>query len=149
VNDSHPATAESHFADTALILRAAHFAATKHTNQRRKNGDIPYINHPIGVASIPGAEGGVHDGAAIAAALLHDTVEDTATTPEELTEESGEEIASIVAEVTDDKSRSKLERKKTQVTHASELSEKARWVKLADKIYNLRDLATNPPPNWD
>jgi guanosine-3',5'-bis(diphosphate) 3'-pyrophosphohydrolase len=119
VNDSHPATAESHFADTALILRAAHFAATKHTNQRRKNGDIPYINHPIGVASIPGAEGGVHDG------------------------------ASIVAEVTDDKSRSKLERKKTQVTHASELSEKARWVKLADKIYNLRDLATNPPPNWD
>jgi guanosine-3',5'-bis(diphosphate) 3'-pyrophosphohydrolase len=34
------------------------------------------------------------------------------------------------------------------VEHAPHLSSKARAVKLADKISNLRDVAANPPPDW-
>ena len=67
--------------DLALVLKAADFAAVKHRDQRRKNGDIPYINHPLGVARILREAGGVRDGATLAAALLHDTVEDTRTSP--------------------------------------------------------------------
>lgn len=35
-----------------------------------------------------------------------------------------------------------------QVGHAAYLSPKARSVKLADKIANLRDVADSPPVNW-
>lgn len=35
--------------DAALLLEAAHFAAYKHRNQKRKDpAGTPYINHPIG-----------------------------------------------------------------------------------------------------
>ena len=44
----------------------------------------------------------------------------------------------IVAEVTDDKSLEKQERKQLQITHAPHSSHQAKLVKLADKLYNLR-----------
>jgi len=50
------------------------------------------------------------------AALLHDTVEDTDTTMDEIEAEFGAEVAGIVAEVTDDKSLPKQERKRLQVS---------------------------------
>jgi GTP diphosphokinase / guanosine-3',5'-bis(diphosphate) 3'-diphosphatase len=53
-----------------------------------------------------------------------------------------------VQEVTDDKRLTKAERKLLQVEHAAHLSPKARSVKLADKIANLRDVADSPPVNW-
>ncbi len=35
------------------LIKAANFAAIKHSNQRRKDSaQTPYINHPIGVANI-------------------------------------------------------------------------------------------------
>lgn len=74
------------------------------------------------------------------AALLHDTVEDTDTTPEELEAKFGPTVARIVQEVTDDKSLPKQERKRLQVAHAPHRSHQAKLVKLADKLYNLRDL---------
>jgi guanosine-3',5'-bis(diphosphate) 3'-pyrophosphohydrolase len=85
----------------------------------------------------------------ICAALLHDTVEDTATTHEELANAFGSRIARIVAEVTDDTSLAKDERKRLQVEHAASLSHEAKLVKLADKICNLRDVAERPPARWD
>ena len=81
----------------------------------------------------------------LCAALLHDTVEDTDTTQAELEAKFGTEIASIVAEVTDDKSLPKAERKRAQIEHAAHISKKAKLVKLADKICNLRDVAHSPP----
>lgn len=74
------------------------------------------------------------------AALLHDTVEDTDTTPAELEAKFGPIVARIVQEVTDDKSLPKQERKRQQVEHAPHCSHQAKLVKLADKLYNLRDL---------
>ena len=134
-------------ADFGLIWKALDFAASKHQAQRRKNGDIPYINHPIGVARILWEDGEVRDPATLAAALLHDTVEDTDTTPSELSAEFGEHVAQIVAEVTDDKSLPKIERKRKQVEHARHASVEARLVKFGDKLYNLRDLSQKPPPD--
>jgi guanosine-3',5'-bis(diphosphate) 3'-pyrophosphohydrolase len=94
-------------------------------------------------------EGGVTDVEVLCAALLHDTVEDTATTPDELAGAFGERVARIVAEVTDDKTLPKADRKRLQVEHAGELSHEAKLVKLADKICNLRDVAERAPPSWD
>lgn len=132
-----------------VVLRAAAFAADKHRRQRRKDADAsPYINHPLALANILANEGGVTDPTVLAAALLHDTVEDTQTTIEELESIFGPEITSIVAEVTDDKSLPKQERKRLQVAKASSKSDRAKLVKLADKICNLRDIIDCPPPLW-
>lgn len=135
--------------DTTQILKAASFAAYKHRNQRRKDVEAsPYINHPLALARVLAEEGGVTDVATLCAALLHDTVEDTDTTIEELTSEFGEEVAALVADVTDDKTLPKAERKRMQVEHAAHINDKAKRVKLADKICNLRDVAANPPADW-
>jgi guanosine-3',5'-bis(diphosphate) 3'-pyrophosphohydrolase len=136
--------------ELALLLKALAFAAHKHRDQRRKDAQAsPYINHPIALADVLVNEGGVTDVEVLCAALLHDTVEDTATTHEELVDAFGSRIARIVAEVTDDKSLSKAERKRLQVEHAVRLSPEAKRVKLADKICNLRDVASHPPAHWD
>jgi guanosine-3',5'-bis(diphosphate) 3'-pyrophosphohydrolase len=136
--------------ELALLLKALAFAAHKHRDQRRKDPEAsPYINHPIALADVLVNEGGVTDVEVLCAALLHDTVEDTATTPEELEAAFGERVARIVAEVTDDKTLAKADRKRLQVEHAGELSQEAKLVKLADKICNLRDVAERAPPSWD
>ena len=133
-----------------LILKAAHFAAQKHRDQRRKDKDIsPYINHPISVAKIISEIGNVEDPEVLAAALLHDTIEDTKTTPEELIDNFGERVCSLVQEVTDDKTLPKLERKQRQIDHAKEISGDAAIIKLGDKIANVTDITNTPPTDWD
>lgn len=130
------------------LLRAALFAAEKHRTQHRKDvGGSPYINHPLAVAAVL-AEHGVMDSVTLQAALLHDTVEDTETTLEELEAAFGPAVAHVVAEVTDDKTLPKEERRRLQVEHASGLSERAKLVKLGDKICNIADVAWNPPQGW-
>lgn len=135
--------------DLALILSALAFAAHKHRNQRRKDASVsPYINHPIALANVLANEGGVRDARVICAALLHDTIEDTDTTPQELAAHFGPAIRDIVLEVTDDKNLPKTVRKRLQIRHASRISRRAKLVKLADKICNLRDITTSPPAKW-
>jgi (p)ppGpp synthase/HD superfamily hydrolase len=134
---------------TAALLEALHFAATKHRDQRRKDpAASPYINHPIRVAQLLSSTGAVTDLVTLQGALLHDTVEDTDTTPEELQEIFGPEVQQVVAEVTDDKSLPKGDRKRLQIEHASHLSHRAQQIKIADKIANIQDVATSPPANW-
>jgi guanosine-3',5'-bis(diphosphate) 3'-pyrophosphohydrolase len=136
--------------DINLILEALAFAAHKHRDQRRKDINAsPYINHPIALASLLSKEGGITDDNVLCAALLHDTVEDTETTPAELSEHFGKVIADIVMEVTDDKLLPKEVRKRLQIEHAAQSSNQAKLVKLADKIANLRDIASCPPADWD
>ena len=133
-----------------IILKAAHFAAQKHRDQRRKDEDSsPYINHPISVAKIISEIGNVEDPEVLAAALLHDTIEDTKTTPEELIDKFGERVCNLVQEVTDDKTLPKLERKQRQIDHAKEISEGAALIKLGDKISNVTDITNTPPTDWD
>jgi len=51
-------------------------------------------------------------------------------------------------EVTDNKGLSKEKRKRLQIEHAPHLSRRAKLVKLADKLYNLRDLKQSTPTGW-
>jgi (p)ppGpp synthase/HD superfamily hydrolase len=80
--------------------------------------------------------------------LLHDTIEDTGATHEEVAAMFGVVVADLVAEVTDDKSLPKAERKRLQVLHAPHKSARAKQLKLADKTSNLRALAGSPPADW-
>ncbi len=131
------------------ILNAANFAAIKHSSQRRKDKEqTPYINHAIGVAQILAQEGGVVDPIVLQAALLHDTVEDTDTTLTEISELFGDKVAAIVAEVTSDMTLVREERKRLQVESAPSKSPEAKLIKMADKLYNLRDLRRQVPVGW-
>ena len=135
--------------DIGLVIRAAQFAAHKHKDQRRKDvKSTPYINHPINLAEVLHTDGGVHDPVVIAAALLHDTIEDTETTYDELRGVFGAEVADVVIELTDVKFLADESRKRLQVAKAGRASERARQVKLADKICNLRDILASPPAGW-
>lgn len=132
-----------------LIVKALVFAARKHRHQRRKDAEAsPYINHPIALAAVLCNEAGIVNPVVIAAALLHDTLEDTDTLPGELKREFGTQVAQTVREVSDDKTLSKIERKRLQIQHAPALSYEARLVELADKICNVRDMASSPPQAW-
>lgn len=102
----------------------------------------------LGVANILVQEGSIHDPVVIIAALLHDTVEDTDTTFEEIETQFGTEVCKIVKELTDDKSLPKVERKRLQIENAPKCSHKAKLIKLADKLYNLRDLQKAIPVGW-
>ena len=131
-----------------MLLKAINFAAQKHRDQRRKDSySTPYINHPIGVAYILTSYG-VENVDVLQAAILHDTVEDTDATIEEIAELFGTRVSDMVAEVTDDRALAKVERKEQQVLLVASKSDGAKMIKLADKLYNLRDLAKELPIGW-
>ena len=135
--------------DLVKILDAAVFAAEKHQGDVRKNKQrSPYITHPLLVAEAILRIGEIQNVTILTAAILHDTIEDTETTTDDIRERFGEEVLSIILEVTDDKSLSKMVRKRLQVAHAPELSYEARIVKLADKLINCRDILNDPPEYW-
>jgi guanosine-3',5'-bis(diphosphate) 3'-pyrophosphohydrolase len=132
------------------LLRALHFAADKHRLQRRKGiARDPYINHPIAVAELLARVGAVTNPKVLQAAILHDTIEDTQTAPEEIERNFGKRVRRLVEEVTDDKRLPKEDRKRLQISHATQLTNKAKRIKLADKICNLLDLVRTPPKGWD
>lgn len=135
--------------DVEKLARAAAFAAEKHTGQVRK-GDAgePYVNHVIEVAEMLARASGGRDIELVIGGLLHDTIEDTGATHAEVAAIFGVVVADLVAEVTDDKSLPKAERKRLQVLHAAHKSSRARQLKLADKTSNLRALASSPPSDW-
>ncbi len=131
------------------MARALDFAARRHAGQRRKGLNAePYVNHLTEVALLLAEASDGKDPELVMAGLLHDTIEDTETTREELAQVFGEDVASLVAEVTDDTSLLREERKKRQVQTAAAKSGRARMIKLADKIANLHSIAVSPPVGW-
>ena len=132
--------------DIVAIMRAADFAARKHTRQKRKGEEAePYLNHLIEVASLVAeATDGRPD--VVIAALLHDAVEDQDVTNAEIADLFGPTVASLVAEVTDDKSLPKHVRKEKQIASAPYKNNMASIITLADKTSNLLAIAMSPPP---
>ena len=131
-----------------LIARAFRFAERAHAGQKRKSGD-PYVSHTIAVAEI--LESWRLDEVTIAAGLLHDTVEDGGVPLETIKKNFGEEVAFIVDGV------SKLGKIKYRGASAKAenmrkmilaLSQDLRvvFVKLADRLHNMRTLSALPPP---
>lgn len=132
----------------AQLLAAAIFSADRHRDQRRKGvRETPYINHPLEVAECIARIGGVDDIEVLMAAILHDTVEDTETRPEEIERQFGATVAALVLEVTDPP-LTQAERKRLEIEHAPLLTPRAKLIKLADKICNIADTASNPPASW-
>jgi len=135
--------------DLTTLIQAINFAAKKHSAQKRKGADEqPYVNHVLEVANLLASVGKIEDYNVLIAAVLHDTIEDTETTRQEITKLFGATVSGYVAEVTDDKSLPKETRKQLQVEHAPHLSNGAKYIKLGDKISNIRDVSENPPDGW-
>ncbi len=131
-----------------LLTDAIFYATEKHKSQHRKGeGNIPYINHPITVMRLVNMAG-VSNLNVLAAAVLHDTVEDTDATLDDISQRFGVIVRNIVEEVTDDKSLSKIERKKAQIERIRTASDGAKLIKIADKISNVFDACVAPPVGW-
>lgn len=143
-------TPSINLADLQRIFEAARFAAEKHAQQKRKGAaGEAYINHLLEVAELIAGSLAEPDTNLVIAALLHDVLEDTPTTKEELVTRFGSDVADLVAEVTDDKSLPKAERKHLQIETAPLKSVRAQTIKIADKISNLRSILHSPPADWD
>jgi GTP diphosphokinase / guanosine-3',5'-bis(diphosphate) 3'-diphosphatase len=131
------------------VLKAADAAARWHVHQRRKGpAQEPYINHLLEVAMLVAEATHGEDLDLVIAALLHDAIEDCEVPKEMIEKTFGEEVASIVFEVSDEKSLPKEERKRLQIETASKKSKKAKILKLADKISNLRAILMSPATGW-
>ncbi len=129
--------------DQALVKKAYDFSLQHHTGQTRASGE-PYLVHPLEVAMAL-AEMRL-DTTAIAAGLLHDSVEDTKVTVEEIRAEFGEQVAHIVEGVT---KISKLEFASHEEAQAESVRKmvlamaddiRVVLIKLADRLHNMRTL---------
>ncbi len=131
-----------------LIEKAFNLANRAHNNMRRKSGE-PYILHPIAVARTATHEIGLGT-KSIVAALLHDVVEDTDITVEDINLQFGEKIASIVDGLTKisgvlvNKTTMQAENfRKVLMTMSEDL--RVIFIKLADRLHNMRTLDSMPP----
>ncbi len=131
-----------------MIQRGYVASAKFHKGQLRMNGE-PYLTHPLEVANIL-AELKL-DAGTVTAGLLHDVLEDTLMSPEELRKQFGDEVYQIVDGVT----------KISQVVFSSRQEKQAEnfrkmllamvsdirvlFVKLADRLHNMRTLQYLPP----
>ena len=130
-----------------LVRNAYELAAEAHKEQKRKTGE-PYIIHPIAVARIVAEE--LELGAnPVMAAFLHDVVEDTQYTIEDIRERFGEDVAFLVGVVTKQK-KEKYDKSKQvdnyrQILASVQYDVRAILVKLADRLHNMRTLASMRP----
>jgi GTP pyrophosphokinase len=133
--------------DPEWLTRVYELANAAHQGQRRASGES-YIEHPLAVAGIL-AELEV-DPQTIAAALLHDVVEDTSITSEQVSEQFGDEVARLVEGVTkltripyQSKEDAQVENlRKMFLAMAKDI--RVIIIKLADRLHNMRTLASLP-----
>src|SRR3954454_18774432 len=83
--------------DLTIVKKAYDYSLKHHEGQTRASGE-PYLVHPLEVALVL-AEMKM-DPVAVAAGLLHDSVEDTSVTIADIRKEVGEQVAHIVEGVT-------------------------------------------------
>jgi len=129
--------------DLKLIRNAYDYAYKKHFSQKRITGD-DYITHPLNVAWILTDVNA--DSTAIAAALLHDTIEDSDSTYDEIKKIFGEDVAKIVEDVTkinrlnftSDSEQMAANQRKILVGLSADV--RVLIVKLADRLHNMRTL---------
>src|SRR5271170_7828981 len=129
--------------DLELIRKAYEFSQKHHAGQSRASGQ-PYLVHPLEVALVL-AEMKM-DPVAIAAGLLHDSVEDTSVTIVDIGKEFGEQVAHIVEGVT---KISKIDFATREEAQAENLRKmmlamvddiRVVLIKLADRLHNMRTL---------
>ncbi len=129
--------------DVTLIRKAWEFCVKHHEGQMRASGE-PYIVHPLEVAEVL-AEMKM-DSTAIAAGLLHDSVEDTPATNEEIRAKFGDQVAHIVEGVTKIDKIQFANREDRQAENVRKMllamveDVRVVLIKLADRLHNMRTL---------
>ena len=135
-------------ADVERVRQAFMYADDAHLGQFRKSGE-PYITHPLAVANIL-AEWRL-DSTTICAGLMHDVLEDTPVAKIEMVERFGVEVAELVDGVS---KLDKLRFSSNEIAQAESfrkmllaMSRDVRviFVKLADRLHNLRTLGVMRP----
>jgi RelA/SpoT family (p)ppGpp synthetase len=135
-------------ADIKRIKDAYRFSDEAHLGQFRSSGDA-YISHPIAVAEI--CAGMKLDANAMMAALLHDVMEDQGIRKDVLIERFGAQVADLVDGLS---KLDKIEFRDSQEAQAENfrkmllaMSRDVRviLIKLADRLHNMRTLASLPP----
>ena len=122
--------------------RALLFAHEKHRRQPRKGKPVPYVSHPLAVASLVLDNGGTEDEAI--GALLHDVAEDQGgrAALAEIEREFGRNVAEIVDGCSDTLETPKppwRPRKERYLAHLRTAPHSTRLVAAADKLHNARD----------
>ena len=129
--------------DLEIVKRAYDYSQRVHAGQSRASGE-PYLVHPLEVALVL-AEMKM-DPIAVAAGLLHDSVEDTSVTIVDIRKEFGEQVAHIVEGVT---KISKIDFATKEEQQAENLRKmmlamvddiRVVLIKLADRLHNMRTL---------
>ncbi|WP_419481445.1 RelA/SpoT family protein [Dokdonella sp.] len=132
----------------ARVRKAYLAGAHAHAGQTRRSGE-PYITHPVAVARIL-AELGM-DAETIIAAILHDTLEDTELSADEIGAQFGSTVVELVDGVTKlDKVRFRSRQEAAAESFRKMLLAMARdlrviLIKLADRLHNMRTLASMEP----
>ncbi|MBR96770.1 MAG: hypothetical protein CMA81_08195 [Euryarchaeota archaeon] len=132
--------------DSPLINKAKMLAGKAHEGQFRKYSGMPYIVHPIEVATI--IQTVEHSDEMIAAALLHDVVEDTEYSFEDIAKEVSPEVAKLVEGLTDvskPQDGNRKVRKALDKDHLAKQNAEVQTIKLADVISNSQDIKANDP----
>jgi len=126
-----------------IISKAINFSKLAHKDQLRKSGD-PYIIHPIEVAKILTSIN--LDASAIAAGLLHDTIEDTNISINQITNSFGDQISELVQGLTKISkfslkiNKQKLGENYRKLILASSKDLRVILIKLADRLHNMRTI---------
>lgn len=121
------------------LLTAVSFAARAHRNHFRKDGETPYIAHPLRVTMILSQVFGVTDLETLTAAALHDTIEDTTTDHDDLSEHFGPCVADYVAALSKDKRLPEERREREYHDTLAAAPVAVQLCKLADVFDNLLD----------
>jgi GTP diphosphokinase / guanosine-3',5'-bis(diphosphate) 3'-diphosphatase len=133
------------------IEKAYRFGAHAHREQFRKSGEA-YITHPVAVAIILADL--KMDSSSLLAGLLHDTVEDTEVSLEDVEREFGATVRRIVEGETKVSKLSKQAKDQLEDEQAENLRQllvqmtkdiRIIIVKLADRLHNMRTLASMKP----
>lgn len=127
-----------------VIDKAIAFATRAHEGQFRKGTSRPFILHPLEVGRIVASM--TEDKEIICAAILHDTIEDcVGITEEMICREFTERVASLVAQESEDKSKTWMERKSATIAHLKVAPKEIQMIGLADKLSNMRDIDRDYP----
>lgn len=130
-----------------IWLDAISFAARAHRHGLRKDGRTPYVAHVYRVAMTVRDVFGCDDPTAIAAAVLHDTIEDTGTDYDDIEERFGHDVAECVAALTKNATLPEPEREADYDKRLAQAPWQARLVKLADTHDNYLDMVNNEKPS--
>jgi guanosine-3',5'-bis(diphosphate) 3'-pyrophosphohydrolase len=134
--------------DLELVRKAYEYSQKIHSGQTRASGE-PYLVHPLSVALVL-AEMRM-DPVAVAAGLLHDSVEDTSVTVVDIRREFGEQVAHIVEGVTKISQIDFATREEQQAENLRKMmlamvdDIRVVLIKLADRLHNMRTLEHLPP----